>query len=131
LISILLVTIFSIALISCGKSKQASSKASVSKNISIEESKKLIDDNKVDLILDVRDEKQFKEGHLPKATLISYKEVKNKISELKNFKDKPILIYCNSGKKSADSIKILEENGFNNIFHMVDGINKWHYEIEK
>ena len=85
----------------------------VSKDISIDESKKLINDGDVTLILDVRNEDEFAEGHLEK------------------FKDELVLVYCRSGKRSAEAVDILKENGFKNLVHMKDGISKWDGEVEK
>ena len=103
----------------------------VSKDISIDESKKLINDGEVTLILDVRNEDEFAEGHLKNAIQIPIKELKENLSDIEKFKDELVLVYCRSGKRSADAIKILKENGFTNIVHMKDGIIKWDGDIEK
>ena len=103
----------------------------VSKDISIDESKKLINDGEVTLILDVRNEDEFAEGHLKNAIQIPVKELKENLSDIEKFKDELVLVYCRSGKKSAEAINILKENGFKNLVHMKDGISKWDGEVEK
>ena len=103
----------------------------VSKDISIDESKKLINDGEVTLILDVRNEDEFAEGHLKNAIQIPVKELKENLSDIEKFKDELVLVYCRSGKRSAEAIDILKENGFKNLVHMKDGISKWDGDVEK
>ena len=103
----------------------------VSKDISIDESKKLINDGEVTLILDVRNEDEFAEGHLKNAIQIPVKELKENLSDIEKFKDELVLVYCGSGKRSAEAVDILKENGFKNLVHMKDGISKWDGEVEK
>lgn len=103
----------------------------VSKDISIDESKKLINDGEVTLILDVRNEDEFAEGHLKNAIQIPVKELKENLNDIEKFKDELVLVYCRSGKRSAEAVDILKENGFKNLVHMKDGISKWDGEVEK
>ncbi|HAT4181988.1 TPA: rhodanese-like domain-containing protein [Clostridium perfringens] len=121
-----------------GANTQTSSESSsetqseaVSKDISIDESKKLINDGEVTLILDVRNEDEFAEGHLKNAIQIPVKELKENLSDIEKFKDELVLVYCRSGKRSAEAVDILKENGFKNLVHMKDGISKWDGEVEK
>lgn len=115
---------------SSNSSKETSSE-SVSKDISIEESKKLINEGNVNLILDVRNEDEFAKGHLKNAIQIPVKELKENLSDIEKFKDELVLVYCRSGKRSAEAVNILKENGFKNLVHMKDGISKWDGEVEK
>ena len=103
----------------------------VSKDISIEESKKLINEGEVTLILDVRNEDEFAEGHLKNAIQIPVNELKENLSDIEKFKDELVLVYCRSGKRSAEAMDILKENGFKNLVHMKDGISKWDGDVEK
>lgn len=103
----------------------------IAKDISIEESKKLIDDGEVTLILDVRNEDEFTEGHLKNAIQIPTDELKESLGDIEKFKDQLVLVYCESGNRSADAMDILKENGFTNLVHMKDGISKWDGETVK
>ncbi|WP_332830307.1 rhodanese-like domain-containing protein [Clostridium perfringens] len=121
-----------------GTNTQTSSESSsespaeaVAKDISIEESKKLINEGEVTLILDVRNEDEFAEGHLKNAIQIPVNELKENLSDIEKFKDELVLVYCRSGKRSAEAMDILKENGFKNLVHMKDGISKWDGDVEK
>ncbi|EHK2326881.1 rhodanese-like domain-containing protein [Clostridium perfringens] len=116
---------------SSSNSSSETSSQSVSKDISIEESKKLINEGNVNLILDVRNEDEFAKGHLKNAIQIPVKELKENLSDIEKFKDELVLVYCRSGKRSAEAVDILKENGFKNLVHMKDGISKWDGEVEK
>ena len=116
---------------SSSNSSSETSSQSVSKDISIEESKKLINEGNVNLILDVRNEDEFAKGHLKNAIQIPVKELKENLSDIEKFKDDLVLVYCRSGKRSAEAVDILKENGFKNLVHMKDGISKWDGEVEK
>ena len=116
---------------SSSNSSSETSSQSVSKDISIEESKKLINEGNVNLILDVRNEDEFAKGHLKNAIQIPVKELKENLSDIEKCKDELVLVYCRSGKRSAEAVDILKENGFKNLVHMKDGISKWDGEVEK
>ena len=116
---------------SSSNSSSETSSQTVSKDISIEESKKLINEGNVNLILDVRNEDEFAKGHLKNAIQIPVKELKENLSDIEKFKDELVLVYCRSGKRSAEAVDILKENGFKNLVHMKDGISKWDGEVEK
>lgn len=103
----------------------------VAKDISIEESKKLINEGEVTLILDVRNEDEFAEGHLKNSIQIPVDELKESLGDIEKFKDELVLVYCKTGNRSADAMDILKENGFTNLVHMKDGISKWDGEIVK
>ena len=98
--------------------------------ISPQEEKKIIDSKKDILILDVREQDEFNEGHIQDAILIPYTEIKNKAIEMLPDKDKLILVYCRSGRRSKIAAESLVELGYTNIKEF-GGIIDWPYEIEK
>jgi rhodanese-related sulfurtransferase len=50
-------------------------------------------------------------------------EFEERINELP--KNKDILIYCRSGNRSSQAVKILESKGYTKIYHMNEGITGW------
>lgn len=77
------------------------------------------------LILDVRTPREYYSGHLPDAILIPLQQLAERLSEIENYKDKEILIYCRSGNRSTVAGEILIENGFKKIYNLRDGILGW------
>lgn len=77
------------------------------------------------LLLDVRTHDEFKTGHIKGAILIPIQELESRLNEILNQKDKTILIYCRSGRRSVKASKILYRNGFRNIKNLQTGILGW------
>lgn len=107
----------------------AAEKASVS-NITPEEAKKRLDNEKGIILLDVRTKEEYNAGHIKGSILIP---VDNLLGEsVKTLKDKeaPIFVYCRSGNRSLSAVNILIKQGYTNVFNL-GGINKWPFEVIK
>ena len=63
------------------------------------------------LILDVREDKEYAAGHIPKAKHIPLGKLSSRILELNKHKNKPILVTCRSGQRSARACKMLKKAG--------------------
>ena len=74
------------------------------------------------IIIDVRRYNEYKESKIPNAINIPVEELEWEIEDLKENIDKPILVYCKAGHKSALACQILEEEGFNNLYNLGQGI---------
>ena len=98
--------------------------------ISAEDAKKIMDSGEKVVILDVREQDEYDEGHIAGSILIPYTEIENKAQEMLPDKDKQILVYCRSGRRSKIAAKILSKLGYTNVKEF-GGIIDWPYEIEK
>ena len=59
-------------------------------------------------------------------------EVKDRLNEFPEDKDREILVYCRSGNMSITASQILTEAGYTNVKNLVGGVNAWkeaHYEV--
>ena len=79
------------------------------------EAKKIMDLGDDFIILDVREQDEFNEGHIPDAILLPYTEIENKAEEMLPDKDKQILVYCRSGRRSKIAAESLAKLGYTNI----------------
>jgi rhodanese-related sulfurtransferase len=77
------------------------------------------------LILDVRTAADFKNGHIKGAKNIPLKELAGSVESLSSYKDKPVLLYCNSGSTVTSAIKMLKKAGFEKINNLDGGIAAW------
>ena len=77
------------------------------------------------IILDVRTQDEYNEGHLDKALLIPVDDLEKVVDELPE--EKPIIVYCRSGVRSRKAAEILVENGFSKVYDM-GGILGWQEE---
>ena len=77
------------------------------------------------LILDVREDKEYAAGHIPKAKHIPLGKLGSRIQELDKYKKKPVLVTCRSGQRSARACGILKKAGFETVFNQAGGIIAW------
>jgi len=81
--------------------------------------------NENSLVLDVRENNEYKEGHIANSLHIPMSEVKNRLSDLEKYKDGHVIVSCRSGHRSARTCALLKKAGFNNIFNLRGGIMAW------
>lgn len=85
-----------------------------------------VDDGHV--IVDVRREDEYAEGHIPGAILIPNESiVDTPPEELPDF-DQIILIYCRSGRRSKEAAQKLADMGYSNVYEF-GGIITWNGDI--
>ena len=82
------------------------------------------------LVIDVREDYEYKAGHVPHAINISVQEIESRISEISDWKEKNVIVICRSGRRSRTAAEILVKNGFKKIFD-ADGVSKYNYKLEK
>lgn len=94
--------------------------------ITAEEAKEIIDTEEV-IILDVRTQEEYKEGHIKNALLIPDYELENLAENKLPDKNKKILVYCRSGNRSESAARLLINMGYTDV-HDFGGIISWPYE---
>lgn len=77
------------------------------------------------LVLDVREDKEYAAGHIPRAKHIPLGQLSNRLKEIESHKDKPVLVTCRSGNRSAHACRILKKAGFTSVFNQAGGIIAW------
>lgn len=82
------------------------------------------------IILDVRTEEEYAQGHVPGAILLPDYEIETRAEEVLPNKDQLILVYCRSGRRSKAAAEALIELGYTNVKDF-GGIIDWEYDIEK
>ena len=103
---------------------------SMFKQITAHDAKKIMDSKKDIIILDVREKDEFDEGHIPNAILIPYTQIEQKAESVIPDKNKQILVYCRSGRRSKIASEALVKLGYTNV-NEFGGIIDWPYEITK
>ena len=116
-------------LTACGQAKE-NDQGAVYMNITAEEAKQIMDSEEGYIILDVRTQEEYDQGHIPGAILISHEEITEKAEEMLTDKEQLILVYCRSGRRSKIAAEALAELGYTNIKEF-GGIIDWPYEVEK
>lgn len=125
---ILILLLIIMLLTACGQTTGNEQEA-VYVNITAKEAKEIMDTEAGYVILDVRTQAEYDEGHIPGAILIPNTEIKERAEEKLPDKDQLILVYCRSGNRSKKAAAILVELGYTNIKEF-GGIIDWPYEVE-
>jgi len=115
-------------LTACGQDKE-NNQGAVYVNITAEEAKQIMDSEEGYIILDVRTQEEYDQGHIPGAVVISHEEIADKAEKVLTGKDQLILVYCRSGRRSKIAAEALVELGYTNIKEF-GGIIDWTYEVE-
>ena len=92
-----------------------------------EQAKARMEENPDLILLDVRTQEEFEQGHIPGAVCLPNEMIAADMPFLFG-KDAEILLYCRSGRRSADAAKKLRDMGFTNVFDF-GGILDWPYDI--
>lgn len=82
------------------------------------------------VILDVRTQDEYDQGHIPGAVLLPHDAVSKDAERILLRKDQLVLVYCRSGNRSKQASQALVDLGYTNIVEF-GGINDWPYDIER
>lgn len=75
------------------------------------------------LILDVREQSEWDEFHIPGATLIPLGQLESRLEDVP--KDQEIVVVCRSGNRSRTGRDILLDAGYNLVTSMAGGVTQW------
>lgn len=93
-------------------------------NITVEEAANLIESRPHLIIVDVRTPAEFKEEHLDGAINLCIRcDPDSFVNTLDP--NEEILLYCQSGVRSADGLQTLNANGYTKVYNMLGGIIAW------
>lgn len=74
-------------------------------------------------LVDVRQPREYEQGHLPGAQLIPVKLLPERLNELDP--EKPTITYCAAGVRSRAAASVLNNAGFSEVYSMSGGMNAW------
>lgn len=77
------------------------------------------------LLLDVREENEYKDGHILDSLHIPLGKLGERMDELEKFREKPIIVGCRSGHRSASACAKLRKRGFGNVYNLKGGVMAW------
>lgn len=77
------------------------------------------------LVLDVREDGEYQAGHVLNSKLIPLGKLSGRVGELEKYKDRPIVVFCRSGSRSATACVALGKQGFAQVYNLAGGILAW------
>ena len=79
-------------------------------------------------LIDVRETFEYEIARIDGARLIPLGEIAERADELP--RDRPIVVHCHSGRRSAEAVRLLQQRGFGNIYNLEGGIDAWSDQID-
>ena len=80
------------------------------------------------VVVDVCEAEAFKKGHIEQAINLPFDQINDKISKLNKHKNKPIIIACQNGTRSAKAVSILRGKEFKQLYILEGGLAAWKKE---
>lgn len=90
----------------------------------------MLQDQEDFVLVDVREQDEYDEGHIPNSILIPLGTIEKDFEIKVPSKDKKIVIYCRSGRRSKEAYTKVVNLGYKNVYDL-GGIQDWKYDIEK
>jgi molybdopterin/thiamine biosynthesis adenylyltransferase/rhodanese-related sulfurtransferase len=95
------------------------------KEMTPEEVKERVESGEPWMVLDVREQNEWEEGHLKDAHLIPRGFLEIRAENTLPDKDKPVVVYCAGGVRSAMAAKTLQDMGYSSVVSMAGGYTRW------
>lgn len=93
-------------------------------NVSPAEAETLLQKKSALIVVDVRTQEEFAEGHIAGAKNVNF-NAPGFVERMKEFEGKSILIHCAAGGRSSRAIEALSNQSFSELFHLNQGFNAW------
>lgn len=77
------------------------------------------------VVLDVREDKEFDDGHILDSVHIPLGKLGGRLDELANLREKSIIVSCRSGHRSATACAKLRKEGFETVYNLKGGVLAW------
>ena len=102
----------------------------VIKHVSMNDIVQIMEENENYIILDVRTQAEYNQGHIPNAICIPNETIDENVVNKLPDKNQMILVYCRSGNRSKQAAEKLKKLGYTNLIEF-GGIIDWKGEIER
>ncbi len=80
------------------------------------------------VVVDVCEAETFKKGHIEQAINLPLDQINDKIAKLNKHKNKPLIVACQNGTRSAKAVSILRRNEFKQLYILEGGLAAWRKE---
>lgn len=76
-------------------------------------------------LIDIREPNEYVNGHLSEARNIPTASLAERAGELEPFKEKPVILVCQSGARSSAACSTLTKLGFSKVYSLEGGVGAW------
>jgi adenylyltransferase/sulfurtransferase len=114
----------------CGVVSDEATEAARGSTITVNELKDMIDSGKDFLLVDVREPAEYEIVKIPGSVLIPKGEILSGAALAQLPQDKPIVLHCKSGVRSAEALAAVKQAGFSDAVHVQGGVLSWVNQID-
>jgi adenylyltransferase/sulfurtransferase len=82
------------------------------------------------LLLDVREPDEFEASRIEGSKLVPLGELESRLAELEEWKERPIVVHCHKGGRSAKASELLTAKGFIRVTNLAGGIDAWSLTVD-
>ena len=79
-------------------------------------------------VLDLRPEKDFRQGHIAGAVNIPFASLQSRLAELKKHPERPLIVVCGVGQHSGAAVRKLRAAGIDRVLRLQGGIAEWRHQ---
>ncbi len=77
------------------------------------------------VVIDVRDQGEYSQGHIPNARHVPLADIARRMGELEKLKNRPLILCCASGSRSSSAVSQLKKAGFDKLYNLRGGLMEW------
>lgn len=77
------------------------------------------------VIIDVREDEEWRQGHIPNAVHIPLSQLNERMPELDKYKSSAVITQCRSGRRSSKAAQMLKLAGFSQVYNLDGGLVAW------
>ncbi|MBI2959821.1 MAG: rhodanese-like domain-containing protein [Betaproteobacteria bacterium] len=77
------------------------------------------------LVLDIRSAEEFQKGHILNARNVPAAQLEPRLADLEKFRQKPVIVACESGSRSGSAAALLRKHGFAQAASLAGGVGAW------
>ncbi len=113
----------------CGTVSHAAEAAAADSTITAAELKAMFDAEEKFLLVDVREPAEYEIVRIPGSVLIPKGDLPNRLADLPQ--DRPIVLHCKTGVRSAEALAVLKSAGFASARHVQGGVTAWAAQVDR
>jgi len=114
----------------CGAVSDDAQQAAAGSTITATELKEMIDSGKDFALIDVREPNEYEIVSIPGATLVPKDRILSGAALAELPQDKPLVLHCKSGQRSAEALAVLHKAGFRDAVHVGGGVLAWAKQVD-
>ncbi|MGB8434427.1 MAG: rhodanese-like domain-containing protein [Burkholderiales bacterium] len=77
------------------------------------------------LVIDIREPNEYAVAHIINSRNVPLKEIDTRVKEIARYKEKPVIVACESGNRAGGGVAALKKLGFTQVYTLSGGLGAW------